>query len=104
MDRERCVGRQAPRKKSQVPHFRPVVDCTGTRRRKAGHCYRGNRTGAGAPGSQGLGTRMNAQKRREIFSRFRSLDPDPRTELAYTTPYELLVAVVLSAQATDKSV
>ncbi len=47
---------------------------------------------------------MNSQKRREIFSRFRSLDPDPRTELAYTTPYELLVAVVLSAQATDKSV
>jgi endonuclease-3 len=47
---------------------------------------------------------MNAQKRHEIFSRLRAQNPSPKTELAYTTPYELLVAVVLSAQATDKSV
>jgi endonuclease III len=47
---------------------------------------------------------MNPQKRREIFRRFQAANPDPTTELTYSTPYELLVAVVLSAQATDKSV
>ena len=47
---------------------------------------------------------MNAQKRREIFSRLRRLNPQPRTELTYKSPFELLVAVILSAQATDKSV
>lgn len=47
---------------------------------------------------------MNPQKRREIFSRLRAQNPDPRSELVYGSPYELLVAVVLSAQATDKSV
>ena len=47
---------------------------------------------------------MNPQKRRRIFERFRAANPDPKTELRYSTPYELLVAVVLSAQATDKSV
>ena len=47
---------------------------------------------------------MNPAKRRAIFERFREGNPNPRTELAYTTPFELLVAVVLSAQATDKSV
>lgn len=47
---------------------------------------------------------MNAQKRRQIFERFRAANPNPTTELHYRTPYELLVAVVLSAQATDKSV
>ncbi|HET7364882.1 MAG TPA: endonuclease III [Burkholderiales bacterium] len=47
---------------------------------------------------------MNPQKRREIYSRFRAANPNPTTELKYRTPYELLVAVVLSAQATDKSV
>ena len=40
----------------------------------------------------------------EIFARFEQAQSDPRTELAYNTPYTLLVAVVLSAQATDKSV
>jgi endonuclease-3 len=40
----------------------------------------------------------------EIFARFEATSPDPRTELTYKTPYTLLVAVVLSAQATDKSV
>jgi endonuclease-3 len=47
---------------------------------------------------------VNPSKRRAIFERFREANPDPTTELAYTTPFELLVAVVLSAQATDKSV
>lgn len=47
---------------------------------------------------------MNPQKRLEIFRRLHAANPKPTTELRYTTPYELLVAVVLSAQATDKSV
>jgi len=47
---------------------------------------------------------MNPEKRREIFERFRAANPHPKTELIYRTPFELLVAVVLSAQATDKSV
>src|SRR5512132_1491368 len=47
---------------------------------------------------------MNPQKRREIFERLRAANPHPTTELRYRTPFELLVAVVLSAQATDKSV
>ncbi len=47
---------------------------------------------------------MNPEKRREIWLRLQKANPDPTTELRYSTPYELLVAVVLSAQATDKSV
>lgn len=47
---------------------------------------------------------MNAAKRRAIFERLQAADPAPRTELSYRTPFELLVAVILSAQATDKSV
>jgi endonuclease III len=47
---------------------------------------------------------MNPEKRREIFRRLQAANPNPTTELNYSTPYELLVAVVLSAQATDKSV
>ena len=47
---------------------------------------------------------MNAAKRHEIFSRLRAANPHPTTELEYSTPFELLVAVILSAQATDKSV
>jgi endonuclease-3 len=47
---------------------------------------------------------MNPEKRRKIFERLREKNPHPKTELAYSTPFELLVAVVLSAQATDKSV
>jgi endonuclease-3 len=43
-------------------------------------------------------------KRREIFRRFQAANPSPTTELEYGSPFELLVAVVLSAQATDKSV
>ena len=47
---------------------------------------------------------MNKQKRTEIFTRLRAQNPKPTTELNYTTPFELLVAVTLSAQATDKGV
>jgi endonuclease-3 len=47
---------------------------------------------------------MNAAKRREIFVCLKSANPHPTTELEYHSPFELLVAVVLSAQATDKSV
>lgn len=52
----------------------------------------------------GLKARMNKQTRLEIFDRLAAAIPEPTTELNYTTPFELLIAVVLSAQATDKSV
>ncbi|QEI07108.1 endonuclease III [Pigmentiphaga aceris] len=47
---------------------------------------------------------MNPAKRFEIFRRLRDANPTPRTELEYDTPFQLLIAVILSAQATDKSV
>jgi endonuclease-3 len=47
---------------------------------------------------------MNASKRLAIFETLQSLNPHPTTELEYTTPFELLIAVMLSAQATDVSV
>ncbi|HJV06271.1 endonuclease III [Paludibacterium denitrificans] len=47
---------------------------------------------------------MNAAKRLEIFTRLRAANPQPTTELLYRTPFELLIAVLLSAQATDVSV
>jgi endonuclease III len=47
---------------------------------------------------------MNPTKRYQIFSRLREQNPRPKSELDYRNPFELLVAVVLSAQATDKSV
>jgi endonuclease-3 len=47
---------------------------------------------------------MNAAKRYEIFARFRAANPNPKTELEYTTPFELLIAVLLSAQSTDVGV
>jgi endonuclease-3 len=47
---------------------------------------------------------MNPARRRAIFERFRDANPEPRGELEYASPFELLVAVILSAQATDKSV
>jgi len=47
---------------------------------------------------------MNAAKRAEIFRRLRKANPKPTTELRYRTPFELLVAVILSAQATDVGV
>ncbi len=47
---------------------------------------------------------MNSEKRRQIFATLRAANPHPTTELEYGTPFELLLAVVLSAQATDRSV
>jgi endonuclease-3 len=47
---------------------------------------------------------MNKEKRTEIFKRFQQANPEPKTELEYSTPFELLAAVLLSAQATDKGV
>jgi len=47
---------------------------------------------------------VSPEKRRKLFERLRSANPKPTTELAHRTPFELLVSVVLSAQATDKSV
>jgi endonuclease-3 len=47
---------------------------------------------------------MNPAKREEIFARLARLNPVPTTELEYRTPFQLLVAVILSAQATDRSV
>jgi len=47
---------------------------------------------------------VNPQKRHAIFARLRAANPQPRTELTYASAFELLVSVILSAQATDKSV
>ncbi|WP_133717348.1 endonuclease III [Methylocaldum gracile] len=47
---------------------------------------------------------MNAEKRTRIFERLAAAIPEPTTELKHSTPFELLIAVVLSAQATDKGV
>ncbi len=47
---------------------------------------------------------MSPQQRTEVFRRLRAANPNPRSELVYGSPFELLVSVVLSAQATDKSV
>ena len=47
---------------------------------------------------------MNQAKRVEILTRLRNENPHPTTELNYSSPFELLIAVILSAQATDKGV
>lgn len=47
---------------------------------------------------------MNAEKRRQIYTRLQQQNPHPKTELEYTSPFELLISVLLSAQATDVSV
>ena len=47
---------------------------------------------------------MNAEKRKEIFARFKAANPKPTTELEYENNFQLLIAVLLSAQATDKAV
>ena len=51
-----------------------------------------------------MAKRLTKAKAEELYARLAEVRPDPRTELDYTTPYTLLVAVVLSAQATDKGV
>jgi len=47
---------------------------------------------------------MTPQQLHDLFARLRAANPSPRTELVYVSPFELLVSVILSAQATDKSV
>ena len=47
---------------------------------------------------------MNADKRQQIFARLRDANPHPTTELNYSSPLELLITVLLSAQATDPGV
>lgn len=47
---------------------------------------------------------MNAEKRNEIFTRLRAENPNPTTELNFNSPFELLIAVLLSAQTTDVGV
>lgn len=47
---------------------------------------------------------MNADKRHQIFARLKEQNPEPTTELHYSSPFELLIAVILSAQATDVGV
>ncbi|MBL8400585.1 MAG: endonuclease III, partial [Candidatus Accumulibacter sp.] len=47
---------------------------------------------------------MDRIQRQELFARLRAANPEPTTELAYASTFQLLIAVILSAQATDKSV
>ncbi len=63
-------------------------------------------TGAALPARPAprRGRTMTRAESREMFTRLRDLDPDPKTELAYTSAFELLIAVILSAQATDVGV
>ena len=70
------------------------------------HSTRSGENGQGVydPASYGRIFAMNKEKRTQIFTRLRDANPNPTTELEYTTPFELLVAVALSAQATDKGV
>ena len=62
------------------------------------------RANADAAASAGAVPRWSQAQTREAFRRFREANPDPKGELAYRNPFTLLVAVVLSAQATDASV
>jgi endonuclease-3 len=59
---------------------------------------------AAAQGEAGMSRAMPPADRKEMFERLRELNPSPKTELEYSSPYELLVAVILSAQATDVGV
>jgi len=64
-----------------------------------------NEEGRAPPGrSLAEGARLSAEEAREMLGRLRALNPDPRSELDYLNPFTLLVAVVLSAQATDAGV
>ena len=57
-----------------------------------------------APTRKGSSRRLSAGEVTEVFRRFHAAEPNPKTELKYTSPFTLLVAVVLSAQATDAGV
>ena len=70
---------------------------TGTTVKKA-------KTGAGKGSGRGKRRRYTKDEIREIFSRLEKMNPEPESELHYTDPYTLLIAVVLSAQATDVGV
>src|SRR6202521_2088015 len=59
---------------------------------------------AAARKRKGSARRVSSEEAAEIFRRFAAANPEPRTELNYQTPFTLLVAVVLSAQATDAGV
>src|SRR5690606_39043198 len=63
-----------------------------------------SRTRKGQGACHGTQGSVKPKDVRELFSRLAELDPDPKTELVYATPFELLVAVILSAQATDVGV
>lgn len=65
---------------------------------------RGGKTANKPRGKKAPGSRLTKAEIDEIFVRFHAADPDPETELHYGDPFTLLVAVVLSAQATDSSV
>src|SRR6267154_3203653 len=98
------AARRAPRTRANGTHRAPGgAGAQGerrSRRREEARDHPGrDRTRPGAKAAH-----VNPQGRRKIFERLRSANPHPTTELAYRTPFELLVSVVLSAQATDKSV
>jgi endonuclease-3 len=76
----------------------------GKTARRAASPARQPAKGPGAARKKKAPARLSAEAVQEIFRRFRNASPDPRTELHYASPYTLLVAVVLSAQATDASV
>src|SRR5262249_41653962 len=99
--KRRPPGRQG-RRKTQSRHRRrnQHTGRTGGEGTQARHHRRGD--GARAP--EGPEQTMNPAKRLEIFRRFKQANPKPTTELEYTTPFELLIAVLLSAQATDVGV
>jgi hypothetical protein len=89
------------------------IDAAEARRKRLAEQHAQRDGEAAAPRSTTTGTRvraarqepsMNATKRRAIYETLQSLNPHPTTELEYTTPFELLIAVMLSAQATDVSV
>ena len=60
--------------------------------------------GKRSAGKKAPGSKLTQQQVDEIFARFHAANPNPKTELHYRDPFTLLVAVVLSAQATDASV
>src|SRR5690606_30096568 len=115
----RCAGGPQPSSGAR-PAARPrapASPATTGRTRLGGAAA--SRPGPGRPGPQARGQRggdapgaraagevptMNRERRTEICQRLQALNRHPTTELDYATPFELLVAVTLSAQATDRSV
>jgi hypothetical protein len=97
-----AVGRGLPRER---PARRGRAHATCARRRDpARRRERPVRAGRARGDREGEGGTMNDAKRAAIFERLREANPAPTTELEHMTPFELLVAVVLSAQSTDKGV